>query len=54
LLGHFDFGDIQYLIDTTARTQDEKIEAYRHAVNTVDDEVEQLAKMIAEQKRYRL
>src|SRR6187402_3898025 len=51
LLGHFDFGDIQYLIDTTARTQDEKIEAYRHAVNTVDDEVEQLAKMIAEAKK---
>ena len=51
LLGHFDFGDIQYLIDTTARTQDEKIEAYRHAVNKVDDEVEQLAKMIAETKK---
>ena len=51
MLGHFDFGDIQYLIDTTARTQDEKIEAYRHAVNTVDDEVEQLAKMITEQKK---
>ena len=50
LLGHFDFGDIQYLIDTTARTQDEKIEAYRHAVNKVDDEVEQLAKMITEAK----
>ena len=51
LLGHFDFGDIQYLIDTTARTPDEKIEAYRHAVNKVDDEVEQLAKMIAEAKK---
>src|SRR5687767_9336716 len=33
LVGHFDFGDIQYLIDTTAKGQDEKIEAYRHAVN---------------------
>src|SRR6476620_6671565 len=54
LLGHFDFGDIQYLIDTTARTQDEKIEAYRHAVNAVDDEVEQLAKMIAETKKISL
>jgi formiminoglutamase len=51
LLGHFDFGDIQYLIDTTARTQDEKIEAYRHAVNTIDDEVEYLAKMITEYKK---
>ena len=24
LLGHFDFGDIKYLIDTTAKTEDEK------------------------------
>ena len=51
LIGHFDFGDMQYLIDTTARSQDEKIEAYRHAVNTIDDEVEQLAKLIAETKK---
>ena len=51
LLGHFDFGDMQYLIDTTARSQDEKIEAYRHAVNTIDDEVEQLAKIITETKK---
>lgn len=48
LLGHFDFGDIQYLIDTTARGEEEKIEAYRHAVNTVDDEVEHLIKLVAE------
>ena len=40
LVGHFDFGDIQYLIDTTAKSDDEKIEAYRHAVNSIDDEVE--------------
>ena len=51
LLGHFDFGDIQYLIDTTARGADEKIEAYRHAVNTVDAEVEQIVKMITETKK---
>lgn len=51
LLGHFDFGDIQYLIDTTARSDDEKIEAYRHAVNTIDDEVEHLVKMITEAKK---
>lgn len=25
LLGHFDFGDIQYLIDTTAKSEDEKL-----------------------------
>src|SRR5690606_1603192 len=32
LLGHFDFGDIQYLIDHTAKGDSEKIDAYRHAV----------------------
>lgn len=51
LVGHFDFGDIEYLIDTTARTADEKIEAYRHAVNAIDDEVEHLAKIITENKK---
>ncbi len=51
LIGHFDFGDIQYLIDTTAKGEEEKIEAYRHALNTVDDEVEHLAKIITEAKK---
>ncbi len=51
LVGHFDFGDIQYLIDTTARGEEEKIEAYRHAVNTIDDEVEHLVKIITEAKK---
>lgn len=51
LVGHFDFGDIQYLIDTTAKGVEEKIEAYRHAVNTIDEEVEHLAKIITEAKK---
>lgn len=51
LLGYFDFGDIQYLIDATARGEDEKVEAYRHAVNTIDEEVEQLIKIITEAKK---
>jgi formiminoglutamase len=51
LIGHFDFGDIQYLIDTTAKSEDEKTEAYRHAVNTIDEEVEQLVKIITETKK---
>ncbi len=51
LLGHFDFGDIQYLIDTTAKGEEEKIEAYRHAVNTIDEEVEGLIKTITESKK---
>ena len=46
LAGHFDFGDLQYLIDKTAKGEDEKIDAYRHAVNTVDDEVEHLVRLI--------
>ena len=51
LVGHFDFGDIQYLIDTTAKDEDEKIEAYRHAVNAIDDEVEGIIKTITEAKK---
>lgn len=48
LLGHFDFGDIQYLIDNTAKNEEEKTEAYRHAVITIDNEVEHLVKLITE------
>lgn len=46
LIGHFDFGDIQFLIDKNAHTEEEKVEAYRHAVKTIDDEVESLVKQI--------
>lgn len=46
LIGHFDFGDIQFLIDKNALTGDEKIAAYRHAVNVIDDELESLVKLI--------
>ena len=46
LAGHFDFGDLQYLIDTTAKGEEEKIDAYRHAVNAVDDEVEHFVRII--------
>jgi formiminoglutamase len=42
---------MQYLIDTTAKSEEEKVEAYRHAVNTIDDEVEQLVKIITEAKK---
>jgi formiminoglutamase len=47
VIGHFDFGDIQYLIDRNAYDSEEKVEAYRHAVNSIDNEVEGLAKAIA-------
>lgn len=46
VLGHFDFSDMERLIDNTASDNDEKWEAYRHAVNTVDDEVEKVIKAI--------
>ena len=46
LLGNFDFGDIKYLIENNAYNDEEKIDAYRHAVNTIDDEVENLMKTI--------
>lgn len=46
LLGHFDFGDIKYLIDNNAYNPDELIEAYRHAVNIIDEEVENMLKVI--------
>jgi len=47
LLGHFDFGDVKFLIDSYAYNPDELVEAYRHAVNLIDDEVENMLKVIA-------
>ncbi|MEQ1797830.1 MAG: formimidoylglutamase [Lacibacter sp.] len=46
LLGHFDFSDVETLIEGNAHGYDEKIEAYRHAVTLVDEDVEQLTKII--------
>lgn len=51
LLGHFDFGDIKYLIDNNAYNQEELIDAYRHAVNIIDEEVENMMKLIASYKK---
>ncbi|MBS1495859.1 MAG: arginase family protein [Bacteroidetes bacterium] len=51
LLGHFDFGDLKYLIENNAYNQDELIDAYRHAVNIIDEEVEKLIKAIASLKK---
>jgi formiminoglutamase len=46
LLGHFDFGDLKYLIEQNAHGNEERIEAYRHAVNLIDEEVENMTKLI--------
>jgi formiminoglutamase len=51
LAGHFDFGDLLYLIDHTAHDEQEKLEAYRHAVIAIDEEVEKIAKVITEHKK---
>lgn len=46
VIGYFDFSDLETVIESNANNQEEKIEAYRHAVNTIDDEVERLVKLI--------
>jgi formiminoglutamase len=51
LLGHFDFGDIKYLIEQNAYSPEERMEAYRHAVYTIDEEVEQVVKLITASKK---
>ena len=51
VLGHFDFGDIKYLIDSNAYNQDELINAYRHALEIIDAEVEDILKVIASCKK---
>ena len=51
LLGHFDFSDMAGLIEQNAQGFDEKLAAYRHAVNAVDDEVEQLIHIITQNKK---
>ena len=51
LLGHFDFGDIKFLIENNAYNPEELIDAYRHAVNIIDDEVESMLKLIATHKK---
>jgi formiminoglutamase len=45
LLGHFDFSHLELLIESNAVTPDEKLEAYRHAVYLIDEEVENLVKL---------
>jgi formiminoglutamase len=51
LIGHFDFNDAKQLIETNAQSYDEKLAAYRHAVNMIDDEVEQLIHVITQNQK---
>lgn len=51
LLGHFDFSDLKLLIEKNAHDPAEQLAAYRHAVNTIDAEVEELLKRITACKK---
>jgi formiminoglutamase len=46
VIGHFDFNDVQSLIEQNAHNSEEKVAAYRHAVNAMDEEVEGMVKLI--------
>lgn len=47
LLGHFDFTHLESLIEENAYGQEEKLDAYRHAVHVIDEEVEALMMKIS-------
>lgn len=51
IAGHFDFSDEQKLINVNANTDEEKITAYRHLVNRIDDEVEEIVRLITQHKK---
>jgi formiminoglutamase len=51
ILGQFDFSDMRFLIEEKALDADEKVDAYRHALVTVDEEVEELCKIISSNSR---
>lgn len=48
VLGHFDFYSISNLIENNATNPEEKTDAYRHAVYTVDAAVEHIVKLITQ------
>ena len=49
--GHFDFTDAQKLINVNAATDEEKIIAYRYFVNTIDESVEEMVKIITQYQK---
>lgn len=51
VLGQFDFSDVTDLIEASAATIDEKTDAYRHAVNLLDAEIEQIVQMITQNRK---
>lgn len=47
LLGHFDFTHLESLIEENAHGHEEKLDAYRHAVHVIDEEVETMMMKIS-------
>ena len=48
MLGYYDFREVSRVIEQNAYDHQEKIDAYRHAVRTVDEAVEPLIKLIVQ------
>ena len=46
MLGYFDFNEIKNLIEANAHDPEELVDAYRHAIHTIDEEVEAMVKII--------
>jgi formiminoglutamase len=46
VLGHLNFAELDAVIESNAQTTEEKLIAYRHAVNTIDDSVENVVRNI--------
>lgn len=46
ILGHFDFSHLESVIEENAHGHSEKVEAYRHAVIMIDEQVEHLTRVI--------
>lgn len=51
IAGHFDFTKEQNLINVNAATDEEKVKAYRSMVSKIDNEVEELVKIIVSNKK---
>ena len=51
LLGHLNFAGVTEVIESNAAKKDERIEAYRHSVTMVDDEVEMIVKTITSYRK---
>lgn len=51
IAGHFDFSKAQNLINVNAASDEEKIIAYRSFVKSIDEEVEELVKIITQHKK---